>query len=136
MRFKPKAVYKFSLDGEFLGSYFSVAEAARQNNANPDAISACCTGKQKQHIGFRWSHDRDKYKYEKPKPPERKYSICNYCENSCGRCSWSSRLVPVKDWVADKVDYIMHDKSKGVSYVVKECPQFKEVDRKRGRGLL
>ena len=32
-------------------------------------------------------------------------SICNYCKNSVGRCSWSKRLVPVEGWKADKTGY-------------------------------
>lgn len=58
-------------------------------------------------------------------------SICNYCVNCVGKCSWSKSLVPVEGWTAEKTVYKMHDGKKGVSYRVYECPQFEKVEERK-----
>lgn len=56
-RKRAKEVYQYSLDGFFIKSYFSTAEAKRQNVGFSDGcIQLCCKGKQKSHKGFRWSY--------------------------------------------------------------------------------
>lgn len=41
---KNKTVYQYTLDGELVGVYESVTEAARQNDYSQSAISFCCIG--------------------------------------------------------------------------------------------
>lgn len=50
-----KPVDKYSKDGEFICSYWSLAEACRDNNiTNNDGIKRCCNGKQNYSCGYRW----------------------------------------------------------------------------------
>jgi len=50
-------VYKISIDtDEIINTYFSVAEAARQNNCQDSKICAVCVGKRKTHNGFKWRY--------------------------------------------------------------------------------
>ena len=67
--------------------------------------------------------------------PQSEISICNKCDKCVGRCSWSKNLVPVDEWIAEKVEYKLH-KGKwgkyktGVSYRVYWCPQFEELEKR------
>lgn len=57
-------------------------------------------------------------------------SICNYCKNCVGRCSWSGSLIPVDGWDAEEKVYNLHENKKGVTYKVKWCPQYEEIEKK------
>lgn len=56
-------------------------------------------------------------------------SICSYCANCVGKCSWSAFFKPVKGWTAEKVEYKIQRDKKRVSYNVITCPQFEEEER-------
>lgn len=57
-RTKAKAVYKYSMKGQFIDQYVSLSEAARVHNANHSAIGRCClNGINHSSIGFRWSYE-------------------------------------------------------------------------------
>ena len=49
--------------------------------------------------------------------------LCWRCKNSCGTCSWSRNLMPVKGWVAEP-SVIKQQGIKLHTYKVIECPQF------------
>lgn len=51
---KGKKVCKFSLDGEFLEIYNSIADAGAANNINVKYISDCLHGRQRTAAGFIW----------------------------------------------------------------------------------
>lgn len=53
-----KKVYQFTIWGEYIAEYKSVAEAARCLNLNSVNISLCCTGHQKTCGGFKFRHYR------------------------------------------------------------------------------
>lgn len=58
-------------------------------------------------------------------------SICNYCKNCVGYCSWSRALIPVEGWVAEKRIYKFAWGGKtGISYKVIECPQYEEIEKR------
>lgn len=50
-----KKVYQYTLDGEFVREFESVAECGR-NGYNQGAIVSCCKGKIKTHKGYKWSY--------------------------------------------------------------------------------
>lgn len=50
-----KKVLQFTLDGEFIREWPSIAECGR-NGFNHSAVSACCRGKQKSAYGFKWCY--------------------------------------------------------------------------------
>lgn len=50
---KSKAVLQYSLNGEFIKEYPSIAEASRQNGRNRH-IGECCSGKEETACGFIW----------------------------------------------------------------------------------
>ena len=61
-----KKVYQYTLEGEFLASYSSTAEAARQNDFLQGEISACCNGGRykkgkwvncNKYKGYKWSYE-------------------------------------------------------------------------------
>lgn len=54
---------------------------------------------------------------------KRSLTLCWDCARACGYCSWSSRLKPVKGWVAEKTSKETHG-SISSSYIVYECPDF------------
>lgn len=51
-----KPILQFSLDGDFIKEYPSVAEAARQLGVSATSISHACHGKVKQSHGFKWTY--------------------------------------------------------------------------------
>lgn len=52
---KRKPVFKYDIDGNLLGSYNSIAEAARENGVTIMAISNACNGKAKTSCGCLFS---------------------------------------------------------------------------------
>ena len=56
-------------------------------------------------------------------------SICAECEKSCGLCTWSSKLKPVKGWTATKVKRRNHDGQMLTGYCVIACPLFEPTER-------
>ena len=50
-----KKVLQFTLDGEFVREWSSMAECGR-NGFNHSAVSACCRGKLKSAYGFKWCY--------------------------------------------------------------------------------
>lgn len=56
----PHDVFQFELDGTFIQSFESAAEAARKTNSCHADIVSCCNGKSKTCNGFLWSYDMDK----------------------------------------------------------------------------
>lgn len=60
-----KMVDQYTLDGEFVKTYNSVSEAARQVGCGSSGINQCCLGHTKQVSGFFWRfHDEPLNKYE------------------------------------------------------------------------
>lgn len=57
--YQAKEVYKYGLDGRFLGKYGSIVEASPNDDVLRSNISACCKGKIKTAGGYIWS-----YKFE------------------------------------------------------------------------
>lgn len=53
------AVVQLSLNGEEIGRYRSISEAARQTGAYAAAIPRCCRGELRQHHGFIWRYLKD-----------------------------------------------------------------------------
>ena len=51
-----KGVCKYSLVGDFICSYYSAAEAGRQNNIRDTNISTCCRGGRAAAGGFKWQY--------------------------------------------------------------------------------
>jgi len=51
-----KNVYQYSLNGEYIKSYNSIADATRDNNLCEGKISDCCNGKRKSTGGYMWSY--------------------------------------------------------------------------------
>lgn len=49
-------------------------------------------------------------------------TICWFCKNAMGKCSWSKERIPVQGWVAIPT-YIAEDNIK--SYNVRGCPQYR-----------
>ena len=52
-----KNIQQFSKNGDYIESYPSIAEAARQTNINRKSINACCTGKYKSAGGYIWKYE-------------------------------------------------------------------------------
>lgn len=50
----PKPVNQYTLDGEYVKSWSSIAVAARELGLNNGHISLCCNGKRKKTGGFIW----------------------------------------------------------------------------------
>ncbi len=51
-----KVIEKYDLDGNFIESYPSIMEAAKQNNCGAAGISLTCSGKQKSAKGMVWKY--------------------------------------------------------------------------------
>ena len=54
-----KKVQQYTLDGQFIAEYPSVAEAGRQLGIVDQSISGCCRGSQKTYHGFLWKYSND-----------------------------------------------------------------------------
>lgn len=52
---KSKKVLQFTLDGEFVKEWLSIAECGR-NGFNVNSVCRCCQGKQKTAYGFVWKY--------------------------------------------------------------------------------
>ena len=56
-------------------------------------------------------------------------SLCGFCKNSVGLCSWSAHLIPVKGWEAESVLYKGSAKQRIQGYRVISCPKFIKHER-------
>lgn len=56
-------------------------------------------------------------------------TLCWYCKNACGGCSWSKSFKPVKGWTATYRPVNIF-KRLADSYFVHECPEFEEGRRR------
>lgn len=54
-KIKRKTVYQYTLDGELVKVWSSVAECMKEGFVKTN-ISGCCNGKRKTHKGYRWSY--------------------------------------------------------------------------------
>lgn len=54
---KRKKVYQYTLDGEFIKEYQSVAAAAQENGYSAGNICSCCNGKYEKMYGYKWSYE-------------------------------------------------------------------------------
>lgn len=59
------------------------------------------------------------------KERQKQDTICWNCKKSGGRCSWSSRYIPVKGWEA-KETWLKLPEKIVPSYCVLKCPEFEE----------
>lgn len=50
-----KQVYQYNVNGELVGLYESIKDAALNTGCNKSNISNCCNGKLKMHKGYMWS---------------------------------------------------------------------------------
>lgn len=55
-----KQVIQYNKDGDVLGSYNSIKEAAKDTDSDGTKISAVCKGKRKSHNGFLWKYTNEK----------------------------------------------------------------------------
>jgi hypothetical protein len=54
-------VVKMNLEGEYMETYNSIAEAARKNGMSTcSGVSACCNNRRKTSGGFKWKHKNEK----------------------------------------------------------------------------
>jgi hypothetical protein len=53
---RKKKVFQYSLDGEILAHYISVAEAARETGISKTCISRCCRNERRSSSGFIWKY--------------------------------------------------------------------------------
>ncbi|WP_233264929.1 MULTISPECIES: NUMOD1 domain-containing DNA-binding protein [unclassified Flavobacterium] len=53
---RKKKVFQYSLNGEILARYNSVAEASRITGLSKTCISRCCRGERKSSLGFLWKY--------------------------------------------------------------------------------
>nr|WP_315212966.1 GIY-YIG nuclease family protein [uncultured Flavobacterium sp.] len=53
---RKKEVIKFSLEGNFIEHYISVAEASRKSGLSKTCISRCCRGERENSGGFLWKY--------------------------------------------------------------------------------
>lgn len=52
---RAKPVTQMTMDGDFVATYASSAEASRQTGLQESLIAACCRGKRKSTGGYRWA---------------------------------------------------------------------------------
>lgn len=82
-----KPVCKFALNGQFLGRYFSVNEAARENNLNVGGICRVCKGESNMCGNFQWRYATEDGFMETDDPRiTHKEVIPGEPENHPGRC--------------------------------------------------
>jgi len=51
-------------------------------------------------------------------------TLCWYCKNATGNCSWSSTFKPVKGWKAKPTKIKINKDTRMSSYHVMACPEF------------
>lgn len=54
-----KKVDMLTLDGEYIKSFISISDAARELNGNIAAIHRCCNDKQKYAYGYKWRYNEE-----------------------------------------------------------------------------
>lgn len=64
-----KRVFQYSLEGELISSYESVAKAAAETDSLSEKISMCCNRQRNSHNGFQWRYENDLNDIEKIKKP-------------------------------------------------------------------
>lgn len=61
---KSKEVEQYDLEGNYLASFYSAAEAERQTGVSIGNICSCCRGKRNTAGNFQWKYKDNKYKTE------------------------------------------------------------------------
>lgn len=56
-------------------------------------------------------------------------TICEQCQNACGKCLWSALALPVKGWVAEPTIILRHHGHGYNSFRVVSCPMFVKDDK-------
>ena len=63
-------VYQYSLKGDYIKEYNSIADAMRDCNISNGKISECCSGKRKSIGGYRWSYKKSDNYFNIESPQE------------------------------------------------------------------
>ena len=51
-----KEIAQYTLNGELLNTFISIAQAAKKTNCSAGCICECAKGKKEQHKGFIWKY--------------------------------------------------------------------------------
>lgn len=73
---KEKKVEMYSLKGELLETFFSIAEAARKTGCERSAIKRCCRGELKSHGGYIWKCSEILYEKKYNNTAKKVQQIC------------------------------------------------------------
>lgn len=61
---REKRVCQFDLSGNYIATYKSLIEAAKQTCSDDAKISFCCTGKRQSHNNFQWCFEEKKEEFQ------------------------------------------------------------------------
>ncbi len=91
-----KRVYQYSLDGEKIGEYKHIAEAAREINTDYTNIFHACAGKYKTSGGYQWRYENEK-SIIKLNKAGRETAIIQYSLNGDEIKKWKSSAAAVRE---------------------------------------
>lgn len=118
-----KVIKRSALTGEIVAIYPSVEVAAMAEGRKPNTIRSWCNGNKKA-VNFKFEYDK------KPAQGGCEFSLCWFCDNAYGGCSWSREFKPVPGWTATRRDmttsHSVGGKNRQVkteSYIVHKCPE-------------
>lgn len=60
-KWRGEKIKQFSLDGNYIRMYDSIADAVRQTGINSKSIRDAANGKQKQAGGYKWKYDMTEF---------------------------------------------------------------------------
>jgi hypothetical protein len=56
---RSKIVKQYTLNGEYMNTYYGTLEASRETGIGEDAIQYCCLGKGKTSGGYKWRYENE-----------------------------------------------------------------------------
>lgn len=59
-------------------------------------------------------------------------TLCWFCDNACGGCSWSGKFEPVPGWIAIPTKIQAEKGRKMDSFTVLSCPEFSLTEKSAG----
>lgn len=75
------SVNQYDLWGNYINSYYSIANAGRENNCSASRISACCNGKQISCDGYLWCHKKSDNQNNLEILPNEHKIVCQFNSN-------------------------------------------------------
>ena len=115
-----KKIKQYDLDGNYISTYSSIAEAAKEFNTDTSNISAALSGKNKSAIGFQW-------RYEEDEPPGLYNGTRAYNKKSIVQLDKDKNFVAEYNSISSGARSVGLEHRKDIGYACKDSSNMKMI---------